>query len=187
MRAFTATVLCVGVCLTGRAWADIDSGPDVGKAPPALSVRVVKDGRPAEPADVVKEHAEHTTVYVFLPSTRFDRPAGRYIKTLDQAVQKLQVQSPTTSVVLVWMAEDADAAAMRVAQIQGSLQLLASTWTVWTGPTANGPDGWAIHDRAAVTAVTVGKQKVTARFGYDSVNDTVIPAVEAALKKSLEK
>jgi hypothetical protein len=186
MRTFTLAAFMTCLFTTTAAYAQVESGPEVGKGAPVLSVRAVKDGRAAEAADIVKERAENSTIYVFLPSTRFDRPAGRFIKNLDQAVQKLQVQSPTAGVVLVWMAEDADAGATRVSQIQGSLQLAASTWTVYAGP-APGPDGWVINDKAAVTAVTVAKQKVAARFGYDSVNDTVVPEVEASLKKVLEK
>ena len=62
----------------------------------------------------------------------------------------------------------------------------AAMVTVFMGA-ASGPDGWAINDKAAVTAVTAGKQKVTAKFGYDSVNETVIAEVERALKSTLEK
>jgi len=185
MRVFAAVTFAVCLLSAGAVRGQVESGPEVGKAPPALSVRPVKDGRAAEAVDLVKERGENATVYVFLPSSRFDRPSGRFVKGLDAAVQKLQVLNPTAGIVLVWMADDADAGATRVSQIQGSLQLSA-TWTVYTGP-ASGPDGWAINDKAAVTAVTAGKQKVTARFGYDSVNETVIAEVERALKETLEK
>uniref|UniRef100_A0A7C4LKE1 Uncharacterized protein n=1 Tax=Schlesneria paludicola TaxID=360056 RepID=A0A7C4LKE1_9PLAN len=190
MRGCTMTIFAVSVSSVAllwsasSVWGQVESGPEVGKAIPALTVRPVKDGSAAEGVDVVEQRGDHATVYVFLPAHRFDRPAGRFVKGLDAAVQKLQVRHPTTGMVLVWMTDDADSGATRVAQIQGSLQLSA-TWTVFAGP-AHGPEGWAINDKAAVTAVTARKRQVSARFGYDSVNETVVGEVERALEAAAE-
>jgi hypothetical protein len=159
--------------------AQVESGPEVGKATPALTVRAVMNGQAAEAADITKERAEHLTVYVFLPASRLDRPTARVVKGLDGALQKVQVQHPTAGLIVVWMADDADAGALRVSQIQGSLQLSAQ-WAVFAGQ-VNGPDGWALSDRAALTAVVARQGKIVSRFGYDSANETVLPELEKAI------
>ncbi|MDZ4689425.1 MAG: hypothetical protein SH850_30485 [Planctomycetaceae bacterium] len=163
----------------GSSWADVESGPTVGEKTPALKVRVVTNGQPAEPADLVKERADNPTVYVVLPADKFDRPAARYLKGVDAAVSKLQKTQPNAGLTVIWLAEDTDAGAKRITQIQGSLQLTAGTWAVCP---STSPEGWSIHERAAVTAVVATKGAVTARFGYDSVNENDVAKLEAALK-----
>jgi hypothetical protein len=175
-NVMTSTILA---CCVAGLFAQIESGPPVGKSIPALMVQPVKDGRAADAVDITKEHAEPVTVYMFLSADRFDRPVARVVKGLDAAVQKVQVQQPTAALVLVWVAPDANAAATRIGQIQGSLQL-SGEWTIFTG--GSSPDGWALSDKAAITVVVTNKEKVTARFGYDSVNETVLPDIEKSLK-----
>ncbi len=170
------------VCAASIVRADVESGPKVGDAVASLSVQTVTNGQAAEAADLAAQRGEQPTIYVFLPAGRFDRPAGRFIKSLDTAMQKRQMLHPTLQVVLVWMVDDATAGAARVSAIQGSLQLSASQWTVWKNGTMS-PEGWAINDRASVTAVVVGGKTVKATFGFDSINDTVVPMVDAAVAK----
>jgi hypothetical protein len=177
--------LAFGLCVllaTSVVHADVESGPKVGQAVSALKVQVVNNGALADAADVAATREDHETVYVFLPKSKFDRPAGRFIKSLDTAMQKRQMLHPNLQIVLVWMTDDVTLGATRANAIQTSLQLAASQWTVWKGETM-GPDGWAISDRAAVTVVVVHKKKVQATFGYDSINDTVVPTIDAAVAK----
>jgi hypothetical protein len=163
----------------GLAWGEVESGPAVGEKTPAITVRVVTNGQAAEPADVVKERAEHPTVYVLLPADKFDRPGARYVKGIDAAVSQLQRTQPNAGLVVIWLTDDVAAGVRRVAQIQGSLQLTAGNWAVCS---STSPEGWGLHERAAVTAVIAAKEKVLARFGYDSVNETDLAKFEAAFK-----
>ncbi len=183
MRLSQAIAAFFGLMLaTSIVWADVESGPPVDQLLTALKVQTVTNGQPGEVMDIAAQRGDQPTVYVFLPAARFDRPAGRFIKTLDTAMQKRQMLHPTLQVVLVWMVDDATIGATRVSAIQGSLQLNASQWTVWKDG-ATSPDGWAVNDRASVTVVIVDKKKVTATFGYDSINDTVVPMIDAAVAK----
>ena len=176
-RMLLAAVVLLGA--ENLARADVESGPPVGEKPSALTVRVVTNGQAAEPADIVKERADQPTVYVLLPADKFDRPGARYLKGVDAAVSKLQKLKPNAGLVVVWLTSDAAAGTQRVTQIQGSLQLTAGTWTVGT---ATSPEGWGLHERAAVTTVLSVNGKTAARFGYDSINETDVSKLEALLK-----
>lgn len=176
-RMLWTLLVFLGAC--GICRADVESGPATGEKAPALTVRMVTNGQAAEPADIVKERAESPTVYVLLPAEQFDRPGARYLKGVDAAVAKLQKLKPNADLVVVWLTTDVDAGTKRVTQIQGSLQLLAGDWAVCS---MTSPENWGIHERAAVTTVLVVKGKVTARFGYDSVNENDVPKLEALLK-----
>jgi hypothetical protein len=48
-----------------------------------------------------------------------------------------------------------------------------------------GPKGWSVHADARLTAVVANKGKVTARFGYQPVNETDVPRVKEALQKAI--
>ncbi len=176
------SVAVVMMLLLTAAEAQVESGPPVDQTITALKVQPVTNGQAGEAVDIATQRTDSPTVYLFIPAAKFDRPAGRFVKSLDTAIQKRQMLHPLLQVVIVWMVDDAAAGATRVSQIQGSLQLAASQWTVCKVDTA-GPEGWAVNDRASVTAVVVGKKVVTAKFGFDSINDTVVPMVDAAVAK----
>ncbi|OYW19868.1 MAG: hypothetical protein B7Z55_08125 [Planctomycetales bacterium 12-60-4] len=175
-----STVCCA--LLATSCWADIDSGPKVGEKLSALKVQLVQDGKAADAADVLPEHAEHPTVYVFLSGERFDRPAARYLRGVDEAVQKLQRRDPLAGLVIVWLTPDPVAGAERVSRIQQSLRLQAGHWTVFPGA-VTGPEGWSVNDAAIVTTVLANSREVSARFGYDSVNETSVPDLDRAIAK----
>jgi len=176
-RSLLATACVMLVC--GTAWGQVESGPAVGEKTPAITARTVTNGQAAEAADVVKQRGEHPTVYVLLPADKFDRPTARYLKGVDAAVSKLQRTQPNADLVVLWLTEDVEAGVRRVTQIQGSLQLTAGDWAVCS---STSPEGWGLHERAAVTTVLAVKEKVTARFGYDSVNEKDVERFEAALQ-----
>lgn len=182
MSALKTIAFGLCVLVTTVVYADVESGPKVGDTVSALKVQVVNNGTLAEAADLAATREDHETVYVFLPKSKFDRPAGRFVKSLDTAMQKRQMLHPNLQIVLVWMTDDVSLGATRTNAIQMSLQLAASQWTVWNGE-AKSPDGWVISDKASVTAVIVHKKKVQATFGYDSINDTVVPMIDAAVAK----
>ncbi len=185
MRSSLLGGWCLPLLMTAAvAYADIESGPPVGKPAPALSVQPVTNGQPGEAQNIVAERAALPTIYLFIPAAKLDRPLARFAKQLDTAVQKHQMLHPNLQMVIVWQVDDAAAGATRTSAIQGSLQLQATQWVIWKGDAA-GPEGWAISDRASLTAVIVNNKDVQAKFGYDSVNETLVPAVNTALGKAL--
>ena len=69
-------------------------------------------------------------------------------------------------------------------KVQMSLRMTDTALTVFQGDIA-GPDGWAINDQADLTAVVANQGKVTARFGFVSVETRPsCPTYLAELKKA---
>ena len=97
---------CCVLLASAAVHADVESGPKIGDTVSALKVQTANNGTLADAADIVTTRDDHETVYVFLPKSKFDRPAGRFIKALDTAMQKRQVLHPNLQVVLVWMTDD---------------------------------------------------------------------------------
>lgn len=183
MRRSSIVAVVTLLCLQGTwAFADVDSGPMVGSQLSPLKVRLVENGTAAELQDVVPAHAEHPTVYVFLAASRFDRPAAGYVRSVDGLVQELQRRDPLAGLVVIYLTDDAAAGSARVTAVQRALRLPAAHWSIFPEG-ENGPAGWGINDRAAVTTVLANGREVVARFGYDSVNDT--QAID--LKRAIEK
>jgi len=180
-RLAVLAMLCGGFTM---AYADVASGPDVGKPLSPLKVRVVQEGQAGEPRDVLADHQEHPTVYLFLSAEKFDRPGAKYLRGVDEQIQKLQKRDPLAGLVIVWLTPDPEAGIKRVSGIQGSLRLLAGQWTVFAGEA--GPEGWGINEQATITTVISRGRDVGARMGYDVVDDADLPAFEAALKKVVD-
>ncbi|MBI1344846.1 hypothetical protein GC163_01005 [bacterium] len=166
------------------AYAEVASGPEVGQPLATLKVRVVQENAAEEPHDVIADHKDHPTVYLFLSAEKFDRPAAKYLRGIDEQVQKLQRRDPLAGLVVVWLTDDAEAGITRVSRIQGSLRLLAAQWAVFEG--MNGPEGWGINKDATLTTVISRGQDVAARMGYDVVDDRDLPEFEARLNKVLD-
>ena len=59
--------------------------------------------------------------------------------------------------------------------------------TCFTGNAKDGPKDWNVNGDAHITAVLANKQKVATTFGYNTINETDVKAVVAALKKALEE
>jgi hypothetical protein len=165
------------------ARADVDSGPAVGEQVRALKVHAVTGDQAGQVADFAGERKEKPTVYVFVQAQHWTRPVARFLKTLDDAVQKA---GNDAAIVAVWLTDDKDATIEYLPRAQNSIQLQVTTYTVHPSA-ANGPDGWGINSDAHVTVVVAGKTKAAAKFGFVSVNETAVPQVEAELKKVIGK
>ena len=176
--AFLTSLLGGGTILAD----EVESGPAVNEKLSPLEVRLVQNGQAADVKDVLPDHAEHPTVYVFISAEQFDRPAAGYLRGIDGEIQKLQRKDPLAGFVIVWLAADPDAGIERVARIQQALRFLAAHWSVFPGG-VNGPEGWAINDRAAVTTVIAVGREVKGRMGYTVVNDTNVKDVTEVLAK----
>jgi hypothetical protein len=178
-----ALVLVVVAIGSGARGEDVVSGPEKGKAPPALKVFDATGPHATKDVDYVAERKALPTVYVFVQADKWDRPMARFMKGLDEAVQK---EGGEAYVVAVWLTADADKSKEYLPLAQKSLQFQATALTCFTADKA-GPEGWGVNADAHLTAVVVGDKKIAATFGYMSLNETDVPAVRDALKKVIKK
>jgi hypothetical protein len=163
------------------AWSqDVTSGPEKGKEVPPLKVFDATGPHKDKDVDYAKERGAKPTVYVFIPADKWSRPVARFLKKLDEAVPKVGEEA---AVVAVWLTDDPAKAKAYLPVAQNSLQLQVTALTCFTGD-KEGPKGWGINADAHATAVVTAKGKVAATFGYNSVNETAVPAVRDALRKA---
>ena len=178
MRLATIFVLFLPAMLR----ADVSSGPAVGAEIKALKVEAVTGDKAGQELDYAAERGDQPTIYVFVHAAKFDRPAGRFLKKLDDAVK---AHNGKAAIVAVWLTDDKDSAKTRLTAIQNSLQLGATSFAVYPS-LKDLPDGWGLNTDAHLTAVVAAVQKVTANFAYVSVNDTVVREVAAELSKTVK-
>jgi hypothetical protein len=158
---------------------DIVTGPEKGKAVPALKVFAATGPEQGKELDYVAERKDKPTIYCLVAADQFDRPIARFLKKLDEALAKDDAQA---YIVAVWLTEDSDKTREYLPKVQQSLQLQATALTCFGEKT--GPKDWNVNADARLTVVVAYKQKVAATFGYNSVNETDVPAVREALKKA---
>jgi hypothetical protein len=161
---------------------DVASGPDKGAKVSELKVYDVTGLHKEKDVDYAKERKDKPTVYLFVNAEKFDRPMNRFMKTLDGDVKK-DVEG--AYVVAVWLTGDADKTKEFLPRVQQSVNYEVTALTVF-GDKA-GPKGWNVNADAHLTAVVVSKGKVTATFGYQSLNETDVPKVKEALQKAVKE
>jgi hypothetical protein len=162
---------------------DVPTGPEKGKGVPALHVFDATGPHEAKDVDYAADRKDKPTVYLFVQADKWDRPMARFVRKLDEAVQK---HGGDAYVVAVWVGSDPDKAKEYLPIAQKSLQLQATALTAFTGDKA-GPKGWNVNDEAHLTVVVATKGTVAAVFGYRSVNEADVPGVRDALKKAGER
>jgi hypothetical protein len=178
IRAILAEgLLAVG----GLALADVTSGPDVGAALAPLKVFAATGAHEGRELDIVAERKDKATVYLFIPSDKWDRPMARYLKTLDK---ELAGGKEKAEVVAVWLSHQLDQTKEYLPKVQQSLMMEATVLTAFTGAKA-GPKDWRINDAAHLTTVVAVNGKVATTFAYQSLNETDVPAVVKALRKAV--
>ncbi|VTR98358.1 hypothetical protein [Tuwongella immobilis] len=179
------SLLALGLSLLGvSAWAqDVSSGPDVGSKPPALKVFDVTGKHEGKEIDYTADRKELPTVYLFVNAAKFDRPMARFLRELDTATQN---DGGDRYVVAVWVGGDAAKLKDYLPRVQMSIKLDGTAMAVHEGD-ATGPEGWVLNSDAHLTAVVCHKGKVAAKFGYQSINETDVPAVRKALTKAIGK
>jgi hypothetical protein len=166
-----------------QADEEVQSGPDVGKKVPALKVHAVTGIQENKDLDYAAKRKDKPTIYVFIQADKWSRPMARFLKTLEKQVQK---ESEDAYLVAVWLTEKPDATKKYLPVAQESLKFEITALTFFKGE-KTGPKGWGLNADAFATVVVAHKQKVVARFGYMSINETDAPRVRAALRKSLKK
>ena len=179
MRSFTfLSALLLPVLASA---ADIDSGPALDSAVPALTVQAVAGLEAGKKLDFAAARKDKPTVFVFIQSENFGRPVARYLKVLDTAMAGKDV-----AIVAVWLTDDAEKTREYLPKVQMSLKL-ETTALSYDPDNKTGPNAWVLHEKAFVTTIVSDGKKVRARFGHQSINDTMVPEVEAAVKKLTEK
>ena len=173
-----ALPLAIVVLSTIFARAAIESGPAVDSALPDLKADVVTGDDAGKKITFTTSRKAKPTVYVFIRADRFDRPIARYLKALDKALIEL---GKDTHIVAVWITEDADKTREYLPKVQQSMKFEATTLALYAEDKV-GPNAWALNDRAHVTTIVTDGTKVKARFAEQSLNETNVPEVTAALK-----
>jgi hypothetical protein len=130
--------------------------------------------------DYATERKGKPTLFVFVLADKWDRPLARFLRALDQAMAKDRTD---VQIVAVWLTDDAAKAKDYLPRAQESLKLAQTTFAVYPGE-KSGPAGWGINADAHLTAVVAQDQKVSASFGFRSLNETDAPAVLQKLKPS---
>jgi hypothetical protein len=176
-------IASAGLFLVSLAWAqDVSSGPDQGKKVPPLKVFDATGPNKGKEVDYAAERKDKPTIYIFIQADKWDRPMARFLRKLDEALQK---EAEDSSLVAVWLTDNPDKTEEYLPVAQQSLQFQKTTLTCFTGEKA-GPKDWNINADAHLTAVVTTKGKVAATFGYRSINETDAPAVQDAYKKALK-
>ena len=168
----SATLVCVA----------IDSGPAVDSALPELKADAATGDDAGKKVTFTTARKGKPTVYVFVRGDRFDRPIGRYLKHLDKALVELGKDS---HVVAIWLTDEVDKTREYLPRVQQSIKLEATTFAFYAEG-KDGPNAWALNDRAFVTTIVTDGAKVKARFGEQSLNETNVPEVVASLKPLLK-
>jgi hypothetical protein len=158
----------------------VSPGSNQDKKVPALKVFDATGPNKGKELDYTVERKDKPTVYAFVQADKWDRPMARFLRKLDEAVQK---EGKDAFVVAVWLTDNPDKTKEYLPVAQQSLQFQATALACFTGEKA-GLDGWGINADSHLTVVVVNNGKVAATFDYRSVNETDVPGVRDALKKA---
>lgn len=164
------------------ARAQVESGPVAGAKLAALKVAAATGEFAGEEVDYLDKRKDKPTIYAFVQAASWDRPMARYLRTLDAAVKKT---GGDVQIVAVWLTDDAEKSKEYLPKAQMSLKLELTALVVYAGD-KSGPENWGINDRATLTTVVSDGATCGARFGYVSLNETDVPAVEKALEEVLD-
>jgi hypothetical protein len=108
---------------------------------------------------------------------------ARFLKSLEDPVKKANAD---TTIVAVWLTEDVAGMKTQLPRVQESLKFESTTLAVYEKG-KDGPNDWAVNSDAHLTLAIAKDGKIAKTFGFVSVNDTLVPDVEAALKAALNK
>jgi len=178
LRLGLATLVAAVVVISLHA--QTDSGPKAGDKVEPLKVLLAVGDDAGKEKDLAAEQAKKTAVFVFVQADKWGRPMARFLRTLDEELNKNRTD---VRISAVWLTDDVDKSKDYLPRAQESLKLQQTTLAVHKGD-KSGPNGWGINMDAHVTAVVTQGGKVVASFGFVSVNETDVPAV---VKKLPEK
>lgn len=178
MNRIYSTTAGILLLLVSPARGDVESGPTVGEKVPPLKVLHVVGNNEGNEADATAERAEKPTVYLFVRTDRWTRPAARTIKVLDEKANK---ESDDVRLFAVWLTDDKEKTKAYLPLANQSLKLERTALLLH--PDLNsGPEHWGINADADLTVVVTANKKVVARFGFVSPNEKVVEDVLKSLK-----
>jgi hypothetical protein len=178
-KVFLAVSMVLGGSLT--VFADVESGPKAGEAIGELKVFAILGPIEKKEVDYAKERKDEPTVYIFVQAEKFDRPAFRFIKTLDSKLGDVD----KAKAVAIWLGDDTDANKAFIERAKNSLAFDNTAVTVFPGE-KSGPNGWGINTDAHLTVIIAKDGKVVKSFAYETVNETDVKSVEESLKKAVK-
>ena len=136
VRTFSLIALVL-YCSTG--FADVTSGPEVGKPVEGFQVEAVVGDSAGQTIDPVAARGTKTTVYALVPTDKWSRPCARFLKKLDGEIGSVN----ETKVIAVWLTADAPAAKEYLPKAQQSLSFSKTDLTVFKGD-SSGPGKWGV-------------------------------------------
>ena len=180
-RISAVAFLLVGITAPAIA-QDVESGPEKGAKVPALKVYDATGEHKDKDVDYAAQRKDKPTLYLLIAADKFDRPMNRFMKTLDQKINK---DYEGVYGVAVWLTSDLDKTKAFLPRVQTSVKYDSTALTAFKG--TEGPRGWNANGDAHITVVIANKGKVVKTMGYKSINETDVEGVLAALKKAVEK
>lgn len=162
--------------------AEISSGPNQGTSIAPLMVFAATGDHAGKNIDISADIGPNPTIYLFVPHDRFDRPLARLIKNLE----KRTIEAGKGSrLVTIFLTNDEAKTKEHLLRVQMSLQFTANPLMVYPDAT-KGPAEWLLNTDAQLTAIIANDGKVTASFGYRSVDETVGLEILTALEKAIK-
>jgi hypothetical protein len=171
-------LLCGSIVLPDVLRAQTNSGPSASSKVEALKALAVTGNDAGQEIDFSAQRNGKPTVFLFVQADKWDRPVARFLKTLDQELNKDRSDVP---IVAVWLTDDVEKTKEYLPKAEQSLKLSQTSLAVYLGD-KNGPPGWSINAGAHLTAVVADEGRVIASFGFRSVNETNVPEVMEKLK-----
>lgn len=174
MRISVATAIVTMIFVWPESiFAQMESGPKSGTKVSELKIFAATGDSAGKELNFAAERKAKPTVFVFVQADKWDRPMARFLRELDQALAK---DYKAAQVIAVWLTDDVDKAKGYLPKAQESLKFVQTILAVYPGEKA-GPAGWSINSDAHLTAVVADKDKVIASLGFQSLNETDVPAV----------
>src|ERR1700685_4477243 len=102
MRFFLSLGVLLAVGAAGWG-SDVESGPEKGSKVPALKVYDATGENKKKSVDYAGLRKDKPTVYLFVGEGKFDRPMFRFMKTLDESINK---DLDDVYGVAVWLTDD---------------------------------------------------------------------------------
>jgi hypothetical protein len=163
----------------GAIAADVDSGPARGTLLPELKVHDVTGAHAGADVDYANDRKTKPTVYLFVVADKWNRPVARFLRRLDDEVQK----HSDWQVVAVWLTDEPETTRAYLPKAQQSLKFKVTALTCY--PVAKKtPEPWNVNLEAAVTAVVVHEGKVVKSIGYRSPAEGNVKDIVQELQKA---
>ena len=141
MKPFCSLPLLLSLVLVSSVRGqEVTSGPESGVKVPALKVFDATGPHKDKDVDYAAERKDKPTIFVFIQADKWDRPMARFLRKMDEVVQK----EKDVSVVAVWLTEDPDKTKTYLPLAQKSLQFGATALTCFTGE-KTGPKDWNVN------------------------------------------